>query len=637
MTTYTVSAGQSIQTKINSAVAGDIIQIETDDFSEAITVNKALTVKNATGHTPVIRGVAGANYIIKITASGVTLDGLHVNLDPTYGSRGVQTWDFITVSAPNAELKNLYIYQSDVATVADAENEYIHGRRYKGIGLSGSGNNAKIIDCEITGVCKGVHVGAVKNAYITGCDIHLTQQSCIVFANTAAVNAGNLVFDNDLHDSAIEDGVQWVQDFNAPNPGTVTNNMGTIVRGNRIYGNRENACDLKGARNVVIENNLIWGTFGSNNGELNGWNRSAFTAISKGANADAYHVIIRGNVLMDNSNGIMAHNDYKIYHNVIVNNRHDYTGSNSSYSTSAFHGVYQREANLGGTLVIKNNIIGGHTYAQIRLRISGTNFDIDGNLYFAGAGQNRFVNTSGSSDNVYTFSAWQTYLNGLSNVAGKEANSQYYSGQSSVEFTDVDTTPVGAATAQDFSLLGTSPGAMAAVPITTVTSISGNAITVGDGGCFCDGYGSTNTDGDTIYLANGKITKIQSITGNVLTVSPAVTAPGGTGVYWSGLSGRNVGLVASLTGTPPTGDPPVAAFDATPKTATGYTKIAFTNQSVVTGVATYSWKYTTNGGSSWTEFSTAESPQQWLAPGDYGIRLTVTDTIDTTTLTRLTG
>lgn len=550
MATITVSAGQSIQAAVTSAASGDTVQIETGVFNESIQISTAITLKRATGHTPVIRGASATDYIIRLLASGITVDGLTISLNPTHANptAGTQTWGWVNIERPNCVVKNCTIYLDGVTDRASAEAAYNAKKRYRGIRFVNSGNSGKVQDCTISGVAMGVHVGAVTNALIEGCEIFLTQQSCIVIANTTGGLAGNVIQDNILRDSAIEDGVQFVQNFNAPNPATVTENKGTIIRRNLIYGHGENAVDLKGTSYIVIEDNCIYGNIGSNNGYLSGGNRNALGIITCGSGASTQRVIIRGNTIIDGAGHVRMHPRFSVYHNVLIANNRDYTGSDSSASAN-FSGLYQQSDGLDGLLVSRNNIIGGHHLSQSRIIVSGsTDWSIDGNIYFSENGANNFIDRPGLVDTNYTFSQWVTHLSGIATVAGKEAHSLFFTSQASVLFADGPVKPQGPCSNHDFRLAVGSPGLGAAVPLTTVVSVSGANVTVGNGDLFCDGFGSTNAVGDTIYV-NSQTTTITAVNGNVLTVSPSITASPGAGVYWRGTGGLNIGLIT--TGSPP--------------------------------------------------------------------------------------
>jgi PKD repeat protein len=83
--------------------------------------------------------------------------------------------------------------------------------------------------------------------------------------------------------------------------------------------------------------------------------------------------------------------------------------------------------------------------------------------------------------------------------------------------------------------------------------------------------------------------------------------------------------------TPPA---PVAAFTATPTSGLPPLAVQFTDQST-NSPASWKWEYQKSGTSTWTQFSTAQSPAYtFTAAGQYSIRLTATNAGGSNTLTK---
>lgn len=76
--TITVSPGQSIQTAINSASSGDIIQIRAGTYNERLSISKSLTVTGYPGEKPVIDGQNSRSEGIVIGGTNITVSNLKV-------------------------------------------------------------------------------------------------------------------------------------------------------------------------------------------------------------------------------------------------------------------------------------------------------------------------------------------------------------------------------------------------------------------------------------------------------------------------------------------------------------------------------------------------------------------------------
>ena len=203
-----------------------------------------------------------------------------------------------------------------------------------------------------------------QRTIIRGNTITETFQSPIVVGGSTGTPTiqGILIENNVLEKSLIEDGIQFHQNFDLPKDQweTDVSAMGIVVRSNIIRYNAENAIDLKSAGNVVIEGNIIYGTVGSNDGPLFGWNRNSLNTIMRGSRTSTRDVIIRNNVLYDNSNGMQLYDGYRAYNNTLLANNRDYTGPNSTWTRTRkpdFNGIRQ----IQGTVAIQNNIIIGHS------------------------------------------------------------------------------------------------------------------------------------------------------------------------------------------------------------------------------------------------------------------------------------
>ena len=172
---------------------------------------------------------------------------------------------------------------------------------------------------------------------------------------------------------------------------------------------------------MVIHGNIIYGTVGSNDGPLNGWNTNAMACITRGSRTKCRDVIIRHNILYDNSNGIRLHPGFKIYNNTLIANNRDHSGSNPKEPVQPlqFWGVYN-QANSDGA-AIKNNIFANHQTAANRLKLDVLGkVDIDYNLYH----NEKFVKYVNIRENQsLDTKKWRQHLQNDRLIRGEDRNS----------------------------------------------------------------------------------------------------------------------------------------------------------------------------------------------------------------------
>ncbi len=488
---------------------GDTLYIREGVYDEAIEPynsgkpGKPITYTNYTDEEVIIRGQPGEKYLVAIgwsingpwdPDSYIIVDGLTLS----YGHE-LDEMRFEWVLIFGADSQHNVIRNCTIVRDGDPLQLYEEGYREWGVVLDGSKHNI-IENNTIRGVNMGVHIKrAAQFNIIRDNIISSTGSSAIVIGSSKGVMQGNLIEGNIIERSAIEDGIQFMQDYDAADQETDVSNFGTIIRNNVIRYNAENAIDLKGAAHVVIEGNIIYGTVGDNNGAFGGNDRNSLSTITRGSRTSTRDVIIRRNVLYDNANGIRAYDGYKVYNNTIVANNRDYTGPNSEYSTSdepIFWGLRQ----LGEQIAIQNNIFAGHSTAELALHVeSDSTVYIDNNLYFS-ANETYLVGVF--EDWVwqpYTLPEWQALLHESPWILGKDSSSLV----GDPMFVDVPPRPVGEHTSFNFELRDDSPAIDSGGPITHIVgSGSGNQFQVQDAGYFFDGFGIT--DGDLLQIGGSQ-------------------------------------------------------------------------------------------------------------------------------------
>jgi len=387
-------------------------------------------------------------------------------------------------------------------------------------------------DWDIGIITTGYH----KYTIIRGNQIFHPVGSCIDIQTSYGVNQAFLIEDNELGHSRIEDGIQFEPDYALPfDEGTW---RGVVIRNNKIYDNAENAIDLKGAANVVIEGNVMWGNRGDNNGENN--ISGGIGGVMKGDSdhTQAYDIIIRRNLIYDNLGGIFVTNyGWIVVHNTIIGNNRTYAGPDiSAAAVESDPCDYARRApkltaimlheynfeNLRGC-VVKNNIMGGNHQGEISLITSSdlSETEIDGNMYFNADGVQLVDFRQNWNWEKVNFS---TYLNRLEAISGPIGNESH-----SFEVTEpglnlANDAPYGEGS-YDFTLQAGSPAIDSGLQLTkTINSGSGTQLQVEYAKYFFDGY--EIVEGDEIQISsNGQKAKIVhcDYDNNILTLDRSIS------------------------------------------------------------------------------------------------------------------
>ncbi len=320
--------------------------------ASAAQLRAALTTEGAT----IQLRTADYSGLYSLSVPGVTLEPYPgdspIFTGPAKPIVGVKpAWLTIKPAAKGATVRGLSFVRSGVITAAKAFNDF---------GIIIEAPDVTVEGCALAGMCKGLHIKGKTSTGITVVHNHIgpTYQGCIVVGTSYGVIRGGLIGWNLLKGSYAEDGIQFIQDFDAPDKSTDISNMGMIVYQNEIRDCNENAIDCKGAARIVIDGNVIVRTMGSNNGPVNGWNHGSQACIMKGAGASTRDVIIRNNVIVDNSSGPRVFDGWHVYHNRVENNNY----STFDDSWRGF-GIAQMEP----TGCIKNNLVSGNRAGDLQL------------------------------------------------------------------------------------------------------------------------------------------------------------------------------------------------------------------------------------------------------------------------------
>lgn len=556
--------------KANNALQpGDTVYVRQGTYSEIIeplrsgTEGNKITYKNYNNEKVTISGESGKFIVITIgyemntnwnPRSYIVIDGFTVrHIDPNSVSDypvGIMVYG---ANSHHNEIRNNKVECQGAPVVG--------GGREHAISISKSSYNI-VENNYIDGWCRiGILAGGSGRYNIIRNNTVLdTYSGNINIGSSKGVMQGTLIENNFLCGDRIQDNIQFETRYDLPE-GVIDydSNRGVVIRNNVLCNAAENGVDLKGAAYVVIEGNTIYGNTGNNDGGLPVHNpddtnnrTGGMGGIMHGSGAGSRNVIIRNNIIYDSQGGILPEAAYKIYNNDIVYNNRDYTGPNSSYTSTrkpAFSGIaaWNNIIKVG----IKNNIIGGHNVADIAARTSSGSLDIDNNIYFNDAGA-KMVDFRANYDwSVLSFSAWKSLLATKSTITGKDANSM----DTDPLFVNVPQDPVGSHKNFDFHLKPTSPAINRGIFLTkTRSSGTGTQISVDDATYFFDGYGIVA--GDTVQLEGQTQTaKIISVDydNNILTVDKSLSWYSGQGISlpYSG-SNPDIGAYEFTDTAPPT-------------------------------------------------------------------------------------
>jgi hypothetical protein len=493
--------------------AGDMVLIRGGVYFDVIDPansgepGRRIIYKSYPNEEVTIAGVAERRRLVRINKSYITVDGFHITY-PYDTSDGSRRWEWVLVAGEQAQYNEIL----NCRIVRPGDPLVHYGENYREWGIVVSGAQHTLISGNyIRGVNQGIQLKDIaRYTWIHNNTISETSESSIVLTSSRNTIQGTLIEGNTLERSLTEDGIQFHQDFGAPDSSTDISNLGVIIRGNVLRNHAENAIDLKGAAHVVIEGNTIYGTIGSNDGPLSGWNRNSMGAIIRGMGASTRDIIVRNNVFYDNAGGAWLFDGWKIYHNVFVGNNRDFTGPNSSYTNNSrpfFLGIYQIDPTP--TLVgIKNNIFANHNSANVSLRANqlSADMDIDYNAYQGPNADHR----APQGYHLAHLAEWQQLLESSIAISGNDENSHEFADLAAIRFVNVPPNPTGDHQQFDFSLRPDSPLREQGGPLTfAVGSGRGHTIQVVDAGYFFDGFGVTESD--LIQIGADRVARIVGI------------------------------------------------------------------------------------------------------------------------------
>ena len=504
----------------NNLTAGDTVYIRGGTYNQRInpqnsgTASQRITYTNYNNEEVYVTGQL-YNIGAWVDVDYITIDGFKFDIDWP-NNAGVRYMDL--------RGNHIEILNCEIIPDQDPWATFDTGLRETGIVVSGE--DILVQDCTIKNIslqCVGLGTGS-KRARVIDNEITNCMYNSIAVSYSHNEIAGHLIQGNILGGNIHEDGIQFNPSFDGASPTLETDNQGVYIKDNIIKGSGENGIDLKGAKYIVIDGNILFGSTGDNNGPVDGNDRIASRTIMHGSGTNSEDVIIRNNVIYDNAGGIFHENGYRVYNNTVLGNNRDYTGPNSSYWFSYrpyFSGLFPQWSD---DVVVLNNIVGGHKQGDSGW-MDSKNFHVDYNLYTNDQGTPKLVDYSDGASNwepLITLSEMQTILANSSSVSGNEAHSFI----ADPEFVNATSRPVGDYQTQgfDFSLQSNSPAIDAGTFLTETTSSgSGTTLTVDDAKFFSDGLNATQ--GDLIVVGNNDPVRITDVnySTNQLTLNQSIS------------------------------------------------------------------------------------------------------------------
>ena len=335
---------------------------------------------------------------------------------------------------------------------------------------------------------------------------------------------GLLIEGNEIHGSLISDGIQANGCSSDEESKDCVAVSGVIVRNNKIYNNAENSIDLKGTSHWVIENNVLYESYGNNDGGYKARpfqkcdtppcnNNGGGSSIAKGTNRNSRDIIVRNNIIYDGCGGVIVSDGYILYNNTILNNRRTYKGPNQPVCAEdscsrhpGFPGVY----GSGSDAIIINNIIGDNGFA-VNYHYQ-RKWQIDYNLYYSPTPEPfKGLVQYFKKNQWFTFNLddWQQYLKKNDNVSGKDEHSFVGKNPDAI-FTRVGSEPFGSYKKFDFTPVLNAPVVDAGRSLTyAVQDGSGTLLLVQDARFFFDGYGVT--EGDMVVIGTNPPVRIMHV------------------------------------------------------------------------------------------------------------------------------
>ncbi len=615
------NALRTIQKGIDKAQAGDVVNVRAGNYSERLvskrngTSNARITIQAFESESVTVNSISGDPYqILNISHNYLTFKNLKIR----HGHRRkghMGAW--VQVPGDHCELIGLNLVASEDyrAWITNSNGDRTNGDR--GIQLGGTHN--LVSGCYIEALVHGVQfLSEARYSTVQDTKIKNCGMNNVTVNDTKAEIAHNKVSNCVLDGSYVSDNVQFMRDFAYSASERRLDNKGFVIEKSILAHAGENAIDLKSAQYVVIQDNIIFGSLGSNDGPLadQGWNTYAYGSIHRGSYTVCRDVIIRNNIIFDSAPGLQLFDGFYAYNNTVVNCKRDYSGNpgNEAVNIRKAAGAMSGWADKNLPTGLRNNIIVGNVY-EVKWD-DGRALDIDYNIY---ADSSRWM----LSNNSYTsFSAWKNALQNKTTISGNDAHSFLVDSVSDLFLNaDEDTLFTDS---YDFSLNpgGAAIGKGAHLTLTNGSG-SGRTLSVDNAKWFTDGLGAIPGDKIRVGNSNVKITAVD-YNNNKITIDQDISWNNNAPVYYAANGANpNIGASRGAVASPP--DELRAEFTLSAGAASGQKPLTVTFNSDAStsqhGISAYAWDF--------GDGSTASQPNPthtYQNVGEYSVSLKITDT-----------
>jgi parallel beta-helix repeat protein len=379
--THYVNPGESIQTVVDNANAGDTIIVRDGTYTENVDVNvNHLTIKSENGaDSTIVQAANTSDNVFAVTADYVNISGFTVT-----GARGWPNTSFYLHRADHCNISNnmpknmargicLNNSNDNSITDNDASNNAFHG-----ICLISSNNNK-------------IRNNIANSNHFRGIGLW-TSNGNIIINNTAKNNTSSGIYIQNSNDNKITDNDA---SNNVKDGIVLSTSNDNEIRNNSANSNTGSGIELRSSDENIIANNTaknnsfgIYLTWSSDN-RINGndasinwkgislivsWNNELRNNIANSNHGDGFFLVLLSNNNTIANNTVKYNGDNGIYlsyssNNLIYNNYFNNTNNAWDHSNNSWN-----ITKTSGTNIIGGQYIGGNYWSDY----AGVDTDDDG-------------------------------------------------------------------------------------------------------------------------------------------------------------------------------------------------------------------------------------------------------------------